>query len=60
MEAIRVDGNDVLAVYNVTKYARKVAVSEHRPVLIEAMTYRYWLWLGCAVGPTVNHPCSLL
>lgn len=45
MEAIRVDGNDVLAVYNVTKYARKVAVTEHRPVLIEAMTYRlliYW------------------
>ena len=40
MEAIRVDGNDVLAVYNVTKHARKVAVEEQRPVLIEAMTYR--------------------
>ena len=40
MEAIRVDGNDVLAVHKVTKYAREVAVNEHRPVLIEAMTYR--------------------
>lgn len=40
MEAIRVDGNDVLAVYNATKYARKVCVEEHRPVLLEAMTYR--------------------
>ena len=40
MEAIRVDGNDVLAVYNATKYACKVCVEEHRPVLMEAMTYR--------------------
>ncbi|XP_077537291.1 branched chain keto acid dehydrogenase E1 subunit alpha isoform X2 [Haemaphysalis longicornis] len=38
--SIRVDGNDVLAVYNVTKEARQIAVEENRPVLIEAMTYR--------------------
>merc|ERR1719209_2289288 len=37
---IRVDGNDVLAVYNATKKARELAVYENRPVLIEAMTYR--------------------
>ncbi|XP_039249417.2 2-oxoisovalerate dehydrogenase subunit alpha, mitochondrial-like [Styela clava] len=37
---IRVDGNDLLAVYNATKRARKIAVEESRPVLIEAMTYR--------------------
>lgn len=37
---VRVDGNDVWAVYNATKAARKVAVEEQRPVLIEAMTYR--------------------
>ena len=43
MESIRVDGNDVLAVYKVTKYAREVAVREQRPVLIEALTYRYIL-----------------
>ena len=38
--SLRVDGNDVLAVYNATKKARELAVSENRPVLIEAMTYR--------------------
>ena len=37
---IRVDGNDLLAVYNATKAAREIAVKESRPVLIEAMTYR--------------------
>jgi len=40
MASIRVDGNDVLAVYNATKAARKLAVEENKPVLIEAMTYR--------------------
>jgi 2-oxoisovalerate dehydrogenase E1 component alpha subunit len=37
----RVDGNDVLAVYNATAAARNIALKENRPVLIEAMTYRY-------------------
>ena len=37
---IRVDGNDVFAVYNATKAARHITVNENRPVLIEAMTYR--------------------
>jgi len=40
MAAVRVDGNDVLAVYNATKAARHISVTENRPVLIEAMTYR--------------------
>ena len=40
MKAIRVDGNDVFAVYNVTKAAREIAVNQSRPVIIEAMTYR--------------------
>ncbi|ABC30426.1 2-oxoglutarate dehydrogenase complex, dehydrogenase (E1) component, eukaryotic type, alpha subunit [Hahella chejuensis KCTC 2396] len=40
MRAIRVDGNDVLAVYLATLAARKIAVEENEPVLIEAMTYR--------------------
>jgi len=43
--AIRVDGNDALAVYNATKASREYAVAESRPVLIEAMTYRYILSL---------------
>ncbi|CAP33942.2 Protein CBG15770 [Caenorhabditis briggsae] len=39
LHTIRVDGNDLLAVYNATKEARRVALT-NRPVLIEAMTYR--------------------
>lgn len=40
MHVIRVDGNDVLAVYRATQEARKLAVEHNEPVLIEAMTYR--------------------
>ncbi|KAJ3248213.1 hypothetical protein HDU78_001613 [Chytriomyces hyalinus] len=40
MHTIRVDGNDILAVYNVVKEARRIAIEEHKPVLIEALTYR--------------------
>ena len=38
-EVIRVDGNDVLAVYQATKKAKVLAHTNH-PVMIEAMTYR--------------------
>ncbi|WP_166260399.1 thiamine pyrophosphate-dependent dehydrogenase E1 component subunit alpha [Marinobacter salicampi] len=40
MDVIRVDGNDILAVYEATREARRMAVEDNRPVLIEAMTYR--------------------
>ncbi|KAJ3346346.1 hypothetical protein HDU83_003156 [Entophlyctis luteolus] len=40
IHTIRVDGNDVLAVYNAVKEARRIAIDEHKPVLIEALTYR--------------------
>ncbi|WP_148253920.1 thiamine pyrophosphate-dependent dehydrogenase E1 component subunit alpha [Aidingimonas lacisalsi] len=40
MHVIRVDGNDVLAVHEATREARRLAVEQHHPVLIEAMTYR--------------------
>ena len=40
MATIRVDGNDLLAVYDATVLAREYAVTKNRPVLIEAMTYR--------------------
>lgn len=40
MKTIRVDGNDILAVYEATREARKEVVSQKNPVLIEAMTYR--------------------
>mmetsp|Transcript_117771 Transcript_117771/g.329790 ORF Transcript_117771/g.329790 Transcript_117771/m.329790 type:complete len:792 (+) Transcript_117771:74-2449(+) len=38
--AIRVDGNDLIAVYTATKQARRMAVEQGTPVLIELMTYR--------------------
>ncbi|KAJ2785413.1 hypothetical protein GGI15_001929 [Coemansia interrupta] len=40
IDTIRVDGNDVWAVYAATRAARQLAVEHSRPVLIEAMTYR--------------------
>lgn len=40
MDVIRVDGNDILAMYQATQEARKLAVEQNRPVLIEAMSYR--------------------
>lgn len=40
VRSIRVDGNDALAVYNAVRVARKMAISECRPILIEALTYR--------------------
>mmetsp|Transcript_67904 Transcript_67904/g.116678 ORF Transcript_67904/g.116678 Transcript_67904/m.116678 type:complete len:333 (+) Transcript_67904:120-1118(+) len=40
MLAIRVDGNDLAAVFAATSEARRVALAESRPVLVEAMTYR--------------------
>lgn len=41
LAAIRVDGNDIFAVYNATKLARDYAIRENKGVVIEAMTYRY-------------------
>ena len=40
MATLRVDGNDIFAVYNATKAARDIAIRENRPILLEAMTYR--------------------
>jgi hypothetical protein len=44
IKTIRVDGNDVWAMYNATKLSRDYAVSNYAPVLIEAMTYRFVFW----------------
>mmetsp|Transcript_71276 Transcript_71276/g.112930 ORF Transcript_71276/g.112930 Transcript_71276/m.112930 type:complete len:781 (-) Transcript_71276:129-2471(-) len=38
--SVRVDGNDIVAVYNATKEARRICVQEKTPVLLELMTYR--------------------
>lgn len=40
IHTLRVDGNDVFAVYNCTKKAREYALKESKPVIIEALTYR--------------------
>jgi 2-oxoisovalerate dehydrogenase E1 component alpha subunit len=38
--SIRVDGNDVFAVYNAVKEARNIIINEKTPVLVESMSYR--------------------
>ncbi|KAG6546005.1 hypothetical protein Mapa_012668 [Marchantia paleacea] len=40
IRSIRVDGMDTLALYSAVKEARKIAIEESRPVLIEALSYR--------------------
>lgn len=40
METIRVDGTDIFAVYKATKEARRKALEENRPILLEFMSYR--------------------
>jgi 2-oxoisovalerate dehydrogenase E1 component alpha subunit len=40
MSSVRVDGNDLFAVYAATRRAREICQRESRPCLIEAMTYR--------------------
>jgi len=40
VKTLRVDGNDILAVIKATQIARKYALEENAPVLIEAMSYR--------------------
>lgn len=39
--AYRVDGNDILAIYKVTKVAREQALATNSPIIVEAITYRY-------------------
>lgn len=40
MKTIRVDGSDVLAVFEATRLAREYALKENKPVLIESCAYR--------------------
>lgn len=40
MPSIRVDGNDIFAIYNACKTAREMIIKEKRPVLVEAISYR--------------------
>ncbi|XP_055695559.1 2-oxoisovalerate dehydrogenase subunit alpha, mitochondrial [Lutzomyia longipalpis] len=40
MASIRVDGTDIMAVYNGTKVARDYVMSTNKPIILEAMSYR--------------------
>lgn len=40
ISTIRVDGNDILAVYNATIKAREYVMTNTKPIILEAMTYR--------------------
>ena len=40
MHTIRVDGNDIFAVYSATQKAREFIIKEKRPVLLESISYR--------------------
>lgn len=40
MKSIRVDGNDIFAVHQATAAAKRIALENSSPVLIEAMSYR--------------------
>jgi 2-oxoisovalerate dehydrogenase E1 component alpha subunit len=40
IDTVRVDGNDIWAVYHAMKQAKEIALNESRPIIIEAMTYR--------------------
>ena len=40
MEGVRIDGNDVLAVYDTIKGVREFCVNHQKPYLIECMTFR--------------------
>lgn len=38
--AIKVDGNDIAAVYHATKMAREFVCKNNKPIVVEALTYR--------------------
>ncbi|KAG5680023.1 hypothetical protein PVAND_009556 [Polypedilum vanderplanki] len=40
MAALRVDGTDMLAVYNATKVAREYCLKNNKPIILESMQYR--------------------
>ncbi|XP_065217668.1 2-oxoisovalerate dehydrogenase subunit alpha, mitochondrial [Planococcus citri] len=40
ISAIKVDGNDIIAVYQATKLAREFILKNNKPIVMEALTYR--------------------
>lgn len=72
MAALRVDGTDMLAVYNATKAAREYCVKNNKPIILEAMQYRlghhstsddstaYRAAAELEIWNTVEHPINKL
>lgn len=56
MPTIRVDGNDLFAVYNATQQARKIIMDTKMPVLIEAISYRHGDHSTSDFSQTYRHP----
>lgn len=56
MPTIRVDGNDLFAVYSATQQARKMIIDTKMPVLIEAISYRHGDHSTSDFSQTYRHP----
>ena len=59
IHTVRVDGNDILAVYNAVKEARRLCIEEGRAVLVEAMTYRCIPHASCSTPTSTDLTASL-
>jgi hypothetical protein len=55
IDAVRVDGNDVLAVLSAVREARKRCLQQGRAVLVEAMTYRFDFSVSSYFSSPMNH-----
>lgn len=53
---IRVDGNDIFAIYAATQKAREMIIRDKRPALIEAMSYRVGDHSTSDFSQTYRHP----
>ncbi|PHT27945.1 hypothetical protein CQW23_32453 [Capsicum baccatum] len=54
IHSIRVDGNDALAVFTTVQEARKIAVNEHKPVLVEVNCTLFEIEAYASCGSVVN------
>ncbi|KAM3222308.1 hypothetical protein P3L10_021578 [Capsicum annuum] len=52
--SIRVDGNDALAIFTAVQEARKIAVNEHKPVLVEVNCTLFDIEAYASCGSVVN------
>ncbi|KAF3631527.1 hypothetical protein FXO38_26608 [Capsicum annuum] len=55
IHSIRVDGNDALAVFTAVQEARKIAVNEHKPILVEVNCTLFEIEAYASCGSVVNY-----